>query len=114
MTAEGSPDYLALLDKVPARVGAMLEEMRELHKKKNAGYSGDSEDRWANFRDSELVGVEAWRGALIRMTDKYKRITNLAKDLSLDKVGESIEDTLMDLAAYALIVICLRREKNVK
>jgi len=101
MSTQGDPQYLKLLD-----------EMKTLHINKNAGYSGDSSDRWANFRLAEVVGVEAWRGAMIRMTDKWIRITNLIKNPSNEKVGESIEDTLMDLASYALIVICLLREKR--
>lgn len=91
----------------------LLEEAKELHIRKNAGYSGaDNPDPWANFRMSEAFDVEAWRGALVRMSDKYIRVTNLVKDASNEQVGESIEDTLKDLAAYALIAICLLREER--
>ena len=99
--SNGDPTYLNLLN-----------EMRDLHKAKNMGYSGKSVDRWANFRLSETLGVPAHLGALVRMSDKWIRITNLIKNPDLDKVGESIEDTLMDLASYCLIVICLLREKR--
>ena len=99
----GDPQYLKLLD-----------EMRELHLRKNAGYAGDSVDRWANFRMSEEFGVSALLGCLVRMSDKYIRITNLIKNPMNEKVGESICDTLMDLAAYALIAICLYREQEAK
>ena len=101
--SNGDPNYLKLLD-----------EMKELHVKKNKGYSGDSEDRWANFRLSEQFGVPAYLGALVRMSDKWIRITNLIKNPDFDQVGESITDTLMDLAAYCLIVICLLREMGEK
>jgi hypothetical protein len=90
----------------------LLDEMRELHIRKNAGYSGHSTDRWANFRLSESLGVSPLVGVLVRMSDKWIRITNLAKDSRLDMVGESLRDTLMDIAAYALIAICLLEEKN--
>lgn len=102
----GDPNYLKLLD-----------EMRELHLKKNAGYSGDSVDRWANFRMAENFGVTAFLGCLVRMSDKFIRVQNLVKNPKNEMVGEAIEDTLLDLASYALIAICLRREnvnKNVK
>ena len=99
--SNGDPTYLKLLD-----------EMRELHIKKNAGYSGDSPDRWANFRMSEVFGIPAHMGALVRMSDKWIRITNLVKNPNFDQVGESIIDTLMDLASYCLIVVCLLREKK--
>lgn len=99
----GDPAYLQL-----------LEDMKQLHIKKNAGYSGDSQDRWANFRLSETFGISAFLGVMVRMSDKWIRITNLIKNPSFDQVGESIDDTLFDLAAYALIAICIRREKKGK
>jgi nitrogen regulatory protein PII-like uncharacterized protein len=99
----GDPKYLAL-----------LKQMEELHVKKNAGYSGDSPDRWANFRMSEAFGVSAFLGCLIRMSDKYIRVTNLVKNPLNEQVGENIKDTLMDLSAYALIAICLLEEQEKK
>lgn len=99
--AGGDTRYLALLD-----------EMKELHIRKNAGYSGESLDRWANFRMSEGFGVSAFLGCLVRMSDKFIRITNLVKNPKNEMVGESIIDTLKDLAAYALIAICLYEEEE--
>lgn len=82
----------------------------ETHKAKNAGYSGDNPDPWANFRRSEEFGVEAWRGCLIRMSDKFSRLISLAKNPDNEQVGESFEDTAMDLANYSIILVCLHRE----
>lgn len=90
----------------------LLDEMKILHENKNAGYSGQTNpDAWANFRNSENFGVSSFLGCLIRLSDKWIRIQNLVKDPSNDKVGESIIDTLKDLAAYALIAVCLYEEK---
>jgi len=92
----------------------LLQDAADLHKRKSAGYVGQTNpDPWANFRESERIGVPAWQGALIRMGDKYQRILTLAKDASNDQVGESIQDTLLDLSAYALIVLCLLRGDGV-
>lgn len=99
----GDPKYLQL-----------LEDMKNLHIKKNAGYSGDSTDRWANFRMSEAFGVSALKGCLVRMSDKFIRVQNLMKNPNNDQVGESIRDTLFDLSAYALIAICLLDEERIK
>lgn len=99
-SGNGDPAYLAL-----------LERMKELHIAKNAGYSGDSADRWANFRMSEGFGVSPFIGVMVRMSGKFIRIQNLVKNPKNEKVGESIRDTLMDLASYALIAICLLDEK---
>jgi len=46
------------------------------------------------------------------MTDKWSRIQSLRRDASNDRVGESILDTLRDLAAYALIAVCLIEEEQ--
>lgn len=91
----------------------LLEEMKALHIAKNAGYSGDSEDRWANFRLSEAFGVPAEKGCLIRMSDKWIRMQNLVKNPNFEQVGESLIDTLKDLASYALIEICLLEGKTI-
>lgn len=108
-----SQEYLKLLNQVQDKVPELLEDMRTLHIKKNAGYAGqDNPDAWANFRMSEAIGVSALDGCLVRMSDKYIRVTNLRKDPTNEQVGESLDDTLMDLAAYALIAICLRREQK--
>ena len=96
-----SPRYLELLG-----------EAAVLHEQKNDGYAGvDAVDPWVNFREAETFGVSAFKGCLIRMSDKYIRVANLLKNPDNDKVGESITDTLFDLSAYALIAICLYEEK---
>lgn len=90
----------------------LLEDMKELHIKKNAGYAGiDNPDAWANFRMSEAFGVPAFLGCLVRLSDKYIRVTNLVKNPKNEQVGENIKDTLLDLAAYALIAVCLLDEE---
>ena len=97
----GDPKYLQL-----------LEEMKDLHIKKNAGYSGDNLDRWANFRMAENFGVSSFLGCMVRMSDKFIRIQNLVKNPKNEMVGESIKDTLLDLASYALIAYCLLTEEE--
>jgi len=88
----------------------LLEQMKDLHIRKNAGYAGDNPDPWANFRMSEMLGTPAHIGCLIRLSDKWIRVTNLIKNPDNDQVGENIKDTLFDLAAYALITVCLYEE----
>jgi hypothetical protein len=91
---------------------ALLDEMRSLHERKSAGYSGaENPDPWANFRKSVEFGIEPDMGALIRLSDKFSRLGALVRNPANEQVNESIEDTAMDLAAYALIFICLRRER---
>lgn len=112
----GSVRYLQLLADVATQAHLDLDDLvaglAALHRAKNAGYSGIGDDTWANFRQSLLFGVEPWRGALVRMSDKYIRVGNLLENADLEQVGESVRDTLQDLAAYAMIVVCLLEEEE--
>ena len=91
---------------------ALLAEMAHLHKKKAAGYSGDNSDTWTNFREAQQWGVAPALGVLVRMGDKYRRLQNIVANPNNEQAEESVIDTAMDLAAYALIFICLRLEKD--
>lgn len=98
----GNPRFLELLD-----------ETRNTHIGKAAGYSGsDNPDTWANFREAIAWGLTPLQGCLVRMGDKYRRIQSLRRDPNNDRVGEPIRDTLMDLANYALIAVCLHEEEE--
>lgn len=88
-----------------------LERQVVLHLRKNAGYAGFSEDPWANFREAENFAITAFHGVLVRMSDKYSRYISLTANPRNNQVNESISDTLIDLGAYALIAVCLRREE---
>ena len=95
---------------------SLLTEMAELHARKDGDYAGSKP--LSNFDASESFGIPAYKGVLIRMSDKWSRITTLLKNENLmdyqanDPLvkDETIEDTLMDLAVYSLITIILRKE----
>lgn len=44
-------------------------------------------------------------GMLIRFTDKFNRLEQLVEGNSIDMVGEAIEDTLLDIAGYAMLTL---------
>lgn len=88
----------------------IIEKLKKLHADKNAGYSGNSEDPWLNFRAIESFGYAASVGCLTRLCDKFARYTILSENPDQDKVGEPIEDTLMDFVAYCGILYCLLGE----
>ena len=91
----------------------LLEEVKVVHIAKAAGYSGtDQPDTWANFREATAWGLTPLQGCLVRMGDKYRRVQNLRRNPANDQVNESIRDTLMDLANYALIAVCLLEEEG--
>ncbi len=95
-------------------VAQLMVDATKLHIDKNAGYAGaDNPDPWANFRLSQAFGVSPFDGVLVRLSDKWSRIQSLRRNPANDRIGESILDTLRDLAAYALIAICLMQEEQV-
>lgn len=94
----GDPRYIQL-----------LEDMKTIHLKKSADY-GKGEDPLANLRASEAIGIPAFKGAWLRARDKIHRIDAYCVNGNL--ANEGVEDSLMDLAAYSLLVLILHREAS--
>lgn len=90
----------------------LLEEMREIHNRKNADYGNGKQ--LGNFEEAKDFGVTAFQGVLVRISDKYSRIKSLSKreNNEGEVKDESIEDTLLDLANYAILAIIVRREEK--
>jgi len=86
-----------------------LDEMLAIHEAKNHDYSGEGGDPYKNFRESEKLGIPAWKGILVRIGDKYSRIMNLANSEAHVK-DEKIEDTLLDLANYSILCLLVKEE----
>ena len=87
----------------------LLNEMKKTHYLKSKDY-GDEEDVLANFRTCEMAGIPAWKGCCVRIGDKFSRIMGFAKKEKLEVKDESIKDTLIDMANYALIALILYEE----
>ena len=93
------------------RVLRIFNELVELHKAKDTDYSGEN-GSLSNFRACEAFGVPAWKGAAIRLSDKWSRFMSLmANGESAAVKDEPLEDTLKDIAVYAVIVLALREYK---
>lgn len=92
-----------------ARFHEILAGLAELHDRKQADY-GRSGDPFANVRASERWGVPPWVGAMIRANDKVARLQSLIENGRL--VNESVEDSLRDLAVYAVIALVLYEERQ--
>lgn len=93
----------------PKRLGELLDEMRRVHDAKNHDYAG-SDDPLANFRLCEAMGLPAWKGCLVRITDKVSRLQSFARQGELMVEDESVLDTLLDLANYAILCRVLFEE----
>ena len=82
--------------------GQICRELNELYERKNADY-GDS------FHKTFLE--EGMAMARIRLSDKLERFKKLTRSNTQEVKDESIRDTLIDLANYAIMTI-LELEDN--
>lgn len=81
----------------------ITEELTALYDKKNAAY-GD-----AFSHTYERLGLIS---AVTRIDDKNNRLVNLCKNKNIDDLGESIDDTLRDMACYCIMTLMEREKKN--
>ncbi len=89
-----------------------VQKMTEIMRAKNADYTGSSASPFANFTQVENNGIcTTEQGILVRMTDKMSRINSLL-DRDAQVKDESIEDTLLDLANYSIILAGYIRSKR--
>ena len=103
--------YTMLSHELLIPLPACILRAKDLHRRKNAGYSGvDNPDPWDNFRECETFGISAVDGCLTRLCDKYRRYKNITTNPANEQVGENVAEALVDLGAYSLILICLLEE----
>jgi hypothetical protein len=88
----------------------LLDRMKALHSSKSRDY-GSEHDPLANIRNGAVfVGIEPWKGAMVRLSDKVTRLATFNRTGRLEHEG--VEDNLMDLASYALLALLLYREEH--
>ena len=82
--------------KRPEQFRAIAEQIAALYEKKDAAYGNSFGE---TFRKLGIIS------AVTRISDKYNRLCNLAANKDIDNLGESIEDTLKDMAAYCIMTL---------
>lgn len=94
----------------------LCNRMVEITKKKNADYTGASDDPFANFRQSSnfIQGIPQVTeiGFFTRMSDKFARVGSFISLGVLQVAEETVEDALLDLANYCILFIGYLREKR--
>ena len=81
----------------------ITKEMLELTTKKSNDYARDLVP-FANFRTFGELGI------LVRMSDKFARLkTALYDRRDMAVTTESVEDTIIDLATYAILLLAYRK-----
>lgn len=109
MTRPADPVRIAARHPNSARFHAILGELGELHDRKQADYGRD-DDPFANVRASEEWGIPGWQGAMVRATDKVRRLQSLITNGKLE--NETAEDSLRDLAVYSVIALVLYEQEH--
>ena len=90
------------------RFHKIMGELVDLHDKKQKDY-GTDEDPFNNIRSSAKEwGIPAWVGAMLRATDKVRRLQKFADKGEL--ANESVIDAFDDLAVYAVIARVMYEE----
>ena len=87
----------------------ILENMQKVYEAKDSDYSATGLPM-GNLRKCEDAGIDAWRGCLVRIGDKMSRLENFLKEKEYLVLSEKAEDTVIDLANYAILMSCLIEE----
>ena len=89
----------------------ICEKALEILKKKNHDYSY-GEDPFKNFQLCENVGIcKTEEGILVRLSDKLSRIVSLIKSNERLVKDESIEDTVIDMINYGILLLCILEDR---
>ena len=88
---------------------SILDNMQSVYEAKDNDYSATGLPM-GNLRKCEDAGIEAWRGCLVRIGDKMSRLENFLKEKEYLVISEKAEDTVVDLANYAILMSCLLEE----
>jgi hypothetical protein len=88
---------------------SILDNMQSVYEAKDNDYSATGLPM-GNLRKCEDAGIDAWRGCLVRIGDKMSRLENFLKEKEYLVISEKAEDTVIDLANYAILMSCLLEE----
>ncbi len=88
---------------------SILDNMQAVYEAKDNDYSATGLPM-GNLRKCEDAGIDAWRGCLVRIGDKMSRLENFLKEKEYLVISEKAEDTVIDLANYAILMSCLIEE----
>ena len=79
----------------------IAKEIGDLHEAKDKCYGSSFQTTY------EKLGIIS---AVTRISDKYNRLCNLAVNKDIDNLGESLEDTLKDMASYCIMTIVAMKD----
>lgn len=89
----------------------ILDELKALHDRKQKDYGSDS-DPFLNVSASQDWNISPVVGALLRMTDKVRRLQSWVRNGNL--ANEGAEDSMRDISVYAVIALVLHEVETGK
>ena len=91
--------------KAGVRIGNACDRLKELLISKNQNYGNSA------LTPPPLADVSTKTAILVRLGDKFKRLQQLTHG-EQDKVGESLKDTIQDIAGYCILFLICGDEKE--
>ena len=88
-----------------------LDELKMLHDAKNHDYATD-ENPYKNLEGVARIGIEPWRGIVIRLMDKFERVEQYCTNGELAIKSEGMENTFKDIAVYSTLAMILFRKQQ--
>ena len=88
-----------------------LDELKMLHDAKNHDYA-TAENPYKNLEGVSRIGIEPWRGIVIRLMDKFERVEQYCTNGDLAIKSEGMEDTFKDIAVYSTLAMILFRKQQ--
>ena len=82
-----------------------------LHDAKNHDYA-TAENPYKNLEGVSRIGIEPWRGIIIRLMDKFERVEQYCSNGDLEIKSEGMEDTFKDIAVYSTLAMILFRKQQ--
>lgn len=96
-------EYEIILSDISNTFEGVCNDIIRLHNAKDKDYGSSAED---TFKEYGLVSY------LVRLSDKLNRLKSLTRSGVREVNDESVEDTLQDLAAYAIMAVVSLRNKK--
>ena len=90
-----------------------LDELKMLHDAKNHDYA-TAENPYKNLEGVSRIGIEPWRGIVIRLMEKFGRVEQYCTNGELVIKSEGLEDTFKDIAVYSTLAMILFRKDQEK
>jgi hypothetical protein len=89
-------------EKIYKNICDLLNRMQAVYEAKDSDYS-ENDLPMGNLLESQELGIEPWKGVLLRIGDKKRRVGSFVKKEKFLVKDEAVDDTLVDMANYSML-----------